>query len=139
MAFVQWDERLCVNIKEIDDQHKYLFQLINNLHNSLREGQGDTIIKPILSSLVEYVIIHFATEEKWMKKYNYPELKQHKQEHQVYVTEIKGFISKYKKKTPLLAQDILLSLGGWCRIHIREYDKKFGDFLEDKNIQLDNQ
>ena len=139
MAFLQWNENLCVNIKEIDDQHRNLFQLINNLHNSLRKGQGDTILKPILGSLIEYVIIHFATEEKWMKKYKYPELKQHKQEHQVYVTEIKGFISKYKKKTPLLARDLLLSLGGWYRIHIKEYDKKFGNFLEDKNIQLDNQ
>lgn len=136
MAFVQWDESLYVNIKEIDDQHKNLFLIINDLHSNLREGQGDTIIKPILSSLVEYVIIHFATEEKWMKKYSYPELKQHKQEHQVYVSEIKGFISKYKKRTPLLARDLLLSLGSWYRIHIKEHDKKFSNFLEDKNIKI---
>ena len=136
MKFIQWSENLRVNIEEIDNQHKNIFKVINNLHNKLKIGEGITVIKPTLNSLIEYVINHFSTEEKWMKKYNFPELEQHKQEHQKYITEIKGIIIKYedRARTPLLARDILISLGSWYRIHIEEYDIKIGQFLKDQNI-----
>lgn len=138
MAFLEWNSSFLVNIKEIDEQHENLFKTINDLHNSLKIGEGEAFIKPILNSLVKEVIIHFQTEEKWMKKYHYPELQQHYQEHQAYISEIKGFIIKNKKRTPLLARDLLLSLGPWYRKHITEYDKKFGKFLEEKNIKLND-
>ncbi|MFC1691996.1 bacteriohemerythrin [Candidatus Latescibacterota bacterium] len=136
MAFLQWDDSLSVNIKEIDNQHANLIEMANNLHNSLKAGQGNNILRPLLNSLVEYAITHFATEEKWMKKYNYPELIQHKQEHQTFISEIKNFINKYKERTPLLAREILLYLGSWYRKHIIENDKMFGKFLEKNKINL---
>ena len=136
MKFIQWDDSLSVNIKEIDTQHAHLIEMANNLHNSLKAGQANNIMRPLLASLVEYTKTHFSAEEKWMEKYNYPELIQHKQEHQTFVSEIKNFINKYKQKTPLLAREILLYLGSWIRKHIIENDKKFGKFLENKNVIL---
>ena len=136
MKFIQWNENLLVNIEEIDNQHKNIFKLINNLHDKLRKGEGITVIKPTLNSLIEYVINHFSTEEKWMKKVNFPEIEKHTQEHQKYITEIKGLINKYedRDRMPLLARDILISLGSWYRIHIEKYDIKIGQFLKDQNI-----
>ena len=138
MVFLKWNSSFLVNIKEIDEQHENLFKIINNLHRSLKMGEGEAFTKPILYSLLKEVIIHFQTEEKWMKKYEYPELQKHYQAHQVYISEIKGFSIKNEKRTPLLARNLLLSLGGWYRVHITEYDKKFGKFLEEKNIQLND-
>jgi len=138
MAFIRWDKSLSVKLKEIDNQHENLFRIINNLHGNLRIGKGDNFLKPILNTLVEDVIIHFKTEEKFMKKYNYPKLEQHKKEHKAYISEIKELISKDRNRTPLLARNILLSLGNWYRKHIHEYDKKFGNFVEEKNIELNN-
>jgi len=138
MPFLKWSSSFLVNIEEIDKQHENLFKIINNLHNSLKRGEGEAFIKPILNSLVKEVIIHFETEEKWMKKYEYPELQKHYEEHQAYILEIKGFIVKNKMRTPLLARNLLLSLGGWYREHITEYDIKIGKFLKEKNIQVND-
>lgn len=136
MKFLQWNESLRVNVKEIDNQHANLINMANNLHESLKAGQGNNILKPLLTSLIEYVKTHFATEEKCMKKYNYPGLEQHKQEHKTFVVEVMNFINKSKKGTPLLAREILIYLGGWYRKHIVENDKKVGKFLEEQNINL---
>ncbi|MFC1528417.1 bacteriohemerythrin [Candidatus Latescibacterota bacterium] len=136
MVFLKWDESLRVNIKEVDNQHVTLFEIANKLHSSLKSGQGSTILNPLLNSLVDYVKTHFAYEEKWMAKYNYPELSKQKQEHLTFVSELKNFIQKYQKRTPLLAREILLYLGGWIRKHIIENDKKFGKFLKEKKIKI---
>ena len=136
MSFLQWNDSLSVNVKEIDNQHAKLIELANNLHESLKAGQGNSIVRPLLFSLVEYVKIHFDTEEKCMIKYKYPGFEQHKQEHKTFSLEIMNFINKSKKGTPLLARKILMYLGGWYRKHIVENDKKFGIFLEEQNINL---
>ncbi|MFC1541964.1 bacteriohemerythrin [Candidatus Latescibacterota bacterium] len=133
MTLLLWDESLHVNIKEIDIQHENLFNIINNLHDNFINNSADDVIRPVLNSLLEFLIVHYATEEKWMKKYKYPELELHKQKHQEFVSNIKNFVSEYKKnKTSLPTKDILISLAGWHSSHIVEYDKKFGKFL--KNI-----
>ena len=135
--FLKWDSSYYVNIQEIDKQHENLFKTINELHSSLRIGEGDAFLKPIFNSLIQGIITHFHTEEKWMKKHEYPEFQQHYDEHQKYIASIKSLIIKSEKGTPLLARNLLLSLGGWYREHITEYDKKFGKFLENKTTKTD--
>ena len=137
MKFIEWNENLRVNIEEIDNQHRNIIKFIDILHEKLRKGEGITVIKPTLNLLIEYIINHFSTEEKWMKKHEYPEFQQHYDEHQKYIASIKSLIIKSEKGTPLLARNLLLSLGGWYREHITEYDKKFGKFLENKTTKTD--
>ncbi|MFC1692578.1 bacteriohemerythrin [Candidatus Latescibacterota bacterium] len=138
MTFIKWDDTLSIKINEIDNQHKSIFELANNLHINLKSGRGNIIIKRILKSLYEYAETHFNTEEKWMEKYNYPDFEKHKQEHKTFFSEIYNFERKYEEGAPLLARNILLYLSDWFRKHIVENDKKFGKFLEEKNIKLNN-
>ena len=84
-----------------------------------------------MKSLVDYVIKHFATEEKWMNKYEYPDIDQHQAEHKAFASRIKDYITKYQDRQPLLAREILLYLGDWYGDHILRVDKKFGKFLEE--------
>ncbi|MFC1489885.1 bacteriohemerythrin [Candidatus Latescibacterota bacterium] len=137
MPYLDWDENLRVNIPTIDDQHLKLFEMINNLHIIVKSGQGDKALKPLIYSLVKYVNNHFADEEKWMNKYDYPEIEKHKEEHMKYISNIKDFIKKYENNSPLLARDILISLANWYREHIIKIDKKFGAYLNAKNIVLE--
>jgi hemerythrin len=36
MPIIEWADALSVNVKEIDDQHKRLIDLINNLHDAMQ-------------------------------------------------------------------------------------------------------
>ena len=133
MGLLLWDESLRINIEEIDIQHENLFNIINKLHDSLNSPDGDEEPRPVLNSLLEFIMLHYATEEQWMKKFKYPGYEDHKAQHQEYVSKIKEFVRTYKTgKTTLPAKDILLSLAGWHSKHIIDYDKKFGRFVKKK-------
>ena len=132
MALLLWDESLHINIEEIDIQHENLFKIINDLHDRLHKSAEEEETRPVLNSLLEYIMVHYATEERWMKKYNYPDYELHREQHQQYVSKIKDFVSAYKaERTSLPAKDILISLAGWHSKHIVEYDKIFGRFVRD--------
>ncbi|MFC1489734.1 bacteriohemerythrin [Candidatus Latescibacterota bacterium] len=134
MALLLWDESLRINIEEIDNQHENLFNIINDLHDSLKNDSNEIVVRPQLNSLLQLLIVHFSTEEKWMKKNNYPDLMIHKQKHQEYLSKIKEYVSDYKAQlTTLPTKDILLSIAGWHNKHIIEYDKKIGRFIKEIN------
>ncbi len=135
MEYVRWDDSMSVNIELIDNQHINLIMMINKLHRSLIIGQGNAAVGPVLTGLVDYVKIHFSTEEKLMKKYNYPEYDIQKQEHVQLILKLKDFLKKYKERSPLLAREILIFLGEWVRIHIKEEDAKFKPFFHKHGVK----
>jgi len=134
MSYVTWDDSLAVHVEEIDNQHKKLFALINELHEKMVAGLGTDALKPVISSLFEYLIIHFSTEEKIMMKNEYPGFESHKKEHDGYVAQTKEFARNYKAGSPLLAREVLLYLGDWYRNHILKMDKKLGEYLQDRDM-----
>ena len=133
MTLLLWDESLRIHIDEIDIQHENLFNVINALHDSIIKSGDDEQTRPVLNSLLEFIMIHYATEERWMRKYKYPEYQIHIEQHQEYVSKIKEFVSDYKsERTDLPAKEILISLAGWHSKHIIDFDKKFGRFIKEK-------
>ena len=128
---MKWDDKLLINIDEIDNQQKKLFSIAHCLHNDLISGGGNVVISKVLKFLIDYVIEHFASEEKLMKKHDYPGIEKQQAEHEAFVSKIKEYISKFQYRQPLLAREILLYLGEWYVAHILKTDKKFGNFLHD--------
>jgi hemerythrin-like metal-binding protein len=74
MAFLQWNESYAVGIKDIDFQHKKLFELVNKLHNSLNNGHSRREVEVIINALSSYFDYHFTEEENFLKRINYPDM-----------------------------------------------------------------
>ncbi len=43
MALIDWDKSLSVNVEEIDQQHKKLIAMINELNEAMRNGKGKEV------------------------------------------------------------------------------------------------
>ncbi len=63
MAFIAWTDELSVDIGEIDEQHKKLINMINDLSYAMSKGKGRDVIEAILVGLRDYTVEHFAHEE----------------------------------------------------------------------------
>ena len=59
----QWSDSFNVDIQEVDEQHKVLVDLLNQLHRAIVERHGKTTSQEILNQLADYTRTHFLLEE----------------------------------------------------------------------------
>jgi hemerythrin len=135
MAIMTWSEALSVNIKEIDDQHKKLVDLINQLHAAMLKGEGKIVVGPILSELTAYTVYHFKTEEGYMERFAYPNTQAHRLEHQRFVKKVGEFKAAYDAGSIGLSNEVMHFLADWLKDHILVTDKKFGPFFNSKGLR----
>lgn len=134
MAFFTWNESLNVNIKEIDEQHKKLFSMMNNLHSAMGSGKGQQVLGDILTSLVNYTKTHLMFEEQLLQKHGYPEYAGHKKIHAGLTAQVMDQMKKYQEGKNLAVVEIMNFLKDWLVNHIQNTDKKYASHLIGKGV-----
>ena len=130
--YLEWNDSYRTGIIEIDAQHTKLFGLYNDLVSSIYKGEGLKDLKKCLLDLIDYAIVHFATEEAYMQKYSYPAIEYHKTEHKE-LREKTYFLSKdFEAGKPVLTMDVLDFLKKWLAHHVLDIDMQYKDFLRKK-------
>ena len=130
-VIVTWQNSYSVGIKLIDDQHKELVKLTNQLFNNCLAGreQSMTAFLETIHEAVDYVGYHFGTEEKVMERVNYPELAKHKSEHVDFVREVFSKVEDFTDGKVLTPLAFVYFLRDWVLNHIAVCDKKMADYL----------
>ena len=54
-----WTDEFSIGLQEIDEQHKELVELLNQLHVAIKEHHGSTTSRQILDKLADYTCTHF--------------------------------------------------------------------------------
>jgi hemerythrin len=130
-SFVAWDEKYSTGIQLIDDQHKELLKLTNELFNSCKEGDqsaGNTFRK-ILHSTVDYVKYHFSAEEKIFENINYPLAAEHKRQHESFVKRVLEDAKSFEEGRHIVPINFAKFLKEWILTHIAIHDKQYADFI----------
>lgn len=125
MAFITWTDELSVEIGEIDEQHKKLINMINDLSYAMSKGKGKDVVEAILSGLADYTLEHFASEEEYFTRFGYPGSLTHKREHNEFVAKIGQFQSDYKSGKITMSLEIMKFLKDWLQNHIMASDKEY--------------
>lgn len=134
MALVTWSDKYSMNIKEIDEQHKNLVRMINELHDAMLNAKSKELALGIIDEMAEYTQYHFSTEEKYMVQYKYPEYAAHKKEHDKFIQQVGDFKKDYESGKAGLSFDLLNFLKNWLVNHIQESDKKYSPFFNEKGL-----
>jgi hemerythrin-like metal-binding protein len=132
--WIPWLPAYEVNVPEIDEQHRELFRMFNDLLDAMWDGKGKNIIEEKLRFLAGYAVTHFSTEEKYMVNYNFPDYPAHKKLHDDFTTGVVDFLKVYERdgaKTDMLVS-VVQDLGTWTREHIRDMDQELGKYLAAK-------
>jgi hemerythrin len=125
MPLITWDQSLSVGVPDLDAQHRRLVDMINQLHDAMAKGQGRDALKPLLAGLVQYTVTHFQAEEQYMRKINYPNLPQHKAEHENLVRRVKELTQSYESSRVSLTIETMNFLRDWLTNHIRRVDRQY--------------
>jgi hemerythrin len=68
---IEWEDKFSVGISIIDEEHKKLIGLLNKVVFAKGHNDNPEEIREVLRKMINYAITHFATEETYMKKFNY--------------------------------------------------------------------
>jgi hemerythrin-like metal-binding protein len=122
-AWVQWDDDdLSVGIDVIDEHHRYLFNLTNDLYDVVANKLGAREVARILKALDQYAKVHFRAEERMMAHYGYAALNRQQSQHRHFEEKLCEFCAELHDN-PLTAQfDILIYLRDWLIQHIVHED-----------------
>ncbi|MCL2295122.1 MAG: bacteriohemerythrin [Spirochaetes bacterium] len=129
---IEWQDGYSVGSVLIDNQHKELVAMTNALLKGCDGSDAAITFLRTVQNAVNYVKIHFATEERFMQKVNYPEYAAHNAEHDQFTAEVLRQIKKFEEGT-CVPLDFALFLKDWLLTHIADSDKKFVPHF--KNIE----
>ena len=123
-----WEDQYSVGIPELDEQHRYLFQLGNEI-SGIRDGQSGSFVM----KLYEYARINFKTEEHHMEAVGFPELEAHKKAHESFVTDLNRITHGFPHGSK---EELKIFLYAWLVNHILWEDNKY--FIYANNLKRFN-
>ena len=127
---VLWDEKYATGIDEIDDQHKQLVILTNELYQAcLDRNAVGPAFKGAMGRMVEYVRYHFTAEQELLKQMNYPNYKEHAVQHNELIKHIIGASNDYVQGKRFVANKFVITLKDWVFGHIAYYDKIYVSYF----------
>ncbi len=84
----EWKEEYSVKVKLFDEQHQKLIKTVDDLYQSIFNGEGKAALAKIFASLNEYSSVHFADEEKYFQEFDYPEAEMHTALHEKFKKDV---------------------------------------------------
>ena len=132
MSLFNWNPAYSVGCDEIDQQHKQLFQLADDLHRAMSEGRAKKALAGLLKRLVDYTAYHFSTEERRMTESGYPNYVQHHAEHVKLTERVLEYQKKVLSGETAVSIEVLQFLSDWLKHHIQASDQKLSVYLKAK-------
>lgn len=130
MPIMTWSDSYSVNSSEIDNQHKKLFDLINELNDAMGKGAGAEALGKTLTALADYARVHFADEERMLTRVNYPELATQKSEHAAFVQKVTDLNTQYRAGKVAMTISVMEFLKNWLTHHIMQVDKRYSSYIK---------
>ena len=132
--FIEWRDEYSVGIDSIDQQHKKLINLINQLTTAVDYSTGEEFEREALSELVDYTKTHFKYEEGLLEDNAYPDFEAHKAEHRAMIKEVELVLAEYEQDQDTAMRHASDFLKKWLIDHINGTDKQYSSFLIDKGV-----
>ena len=132
---IEWDDKFSVDVSLIDEEHKKLIDIINNVIVAKQHNNNPEEILGILNEMIRYAQEHFKTEEAYMIKFNYPEYQYHKEEHIDFSFKMIAYNNRVIDGDYHIANEILEYLKQWLVNHIQKTDKKYTHYFNKNGLK----
>jgi hemerythrin-like metal-binding protein len=128
---LEWRSEFQTGIEEIDKPHRHLFEKINDFIATTRKGDHSGILE-VFTFLANHTQTYFRAEEELMRRYDYPFLESHLQEHKRFIENFMALTQEVEAGTSdphYLSFRVQLLLFDWFTGHIAKTDRHMGRHL----------
>ncbi|MDQ6952993.1 MAG: bacteriohemerythrin [Mariprofundaceae bacterium] len=126
-----WNSNFETGITLIDEQHKKLVHLVNNIANHFAQSSRSHVIEQVLNELSDYTIYHFQSEEEIWDRFlpEEEETKSHQQNHQSFIDSIITFREELALSDQKVSHELLVFLTHWLSFHILDTDRHMANIV----------
>ena len=135
MPMIAWNDRLSVHVPTIDNEHRELIDILNQLYDAIRAGAARPILSKVLDRLTDYTQFHFTHEESLFTQSDYPDIEPHRLEHANAAAWLNEIRRKYDEGVSAgLSLDVVTYLKDWLFDHILGSDRQYIPYLQAAGI-----
>lgn len=129
-----WEDSFSVGVKEIDEQHRKLVEMLDDFYQGLAAHQPDGALAQLLERMARYTQYHFALEERLMALHGYPGLDQQRAQHEQFVQRTFDMAQRHANGRLVLSLEATGFLRNWLKDHICGSDKALGRYLNERGV-----
>lgn len=136
IAMIAWNaDTYGVGIREIDDQHRVLVDLINRVDGALQSGAAKQVQRDLLDELIRFTEYHFFTEEHYMRRTGYPDEAPHREGHHHLVDALLQLKDDFTLRNKHDTRSLVDFLSSWLMDHIVHSDKELAAYLRSRGVE----
>jgi hemerythrin len=132
---LDWKSEFAVNLEFVDNHHKKFLDLTNEMKSIMNQKSCDRDLSLIFIKLIHYTEDYFQEEEMYFKQLDYPNFKQHKDQHNQFIRRIRDFQESYMNGDKEICLNLLKCLDDFFVTHILGYDREAVSFLSGKGMK----
>jgi len=125
MALMTWTNELSVNVPQMDEQHRRLFELTNQLHDAVLKKRGSGMLQALFAQVVQTTATHFAAEERFMQQIRFRGIDKHKAQHDAWTTQMQELKTRIEAGAATVSLDVVQFLKDWMLTHLLESDRLY--------------
>lgn len=126
MKTFQWNTNFVTNLTRVDEQHRHLVDLINELGDRLGhdEASGNDLQR-LFEELADYASYHFSEEEALMREVGIDQdhIDRHVRSHETFLFDVKRLMKNHGDNVGMAASVLLNFLVHWLTYHILGEDQ----------------
>jgi hemerythrin len=126
---IEWDPKYSVDIAEIDDFQKKMFDMFNELIDLKHNNADAKTYAGLISDINDYGKLYFSREEKILRKRGYPDFDSHAKAHRQFIRSSISLRREIAEDINNLTIEAILELRDWLIHHIEKTDSLYTPFI----------
>jgi hemerythrin len=124
MALLEWKPEYSIGNISIDHEHEHMIQQINTLYEQLLEPVNAGNVEAVLGEIHADISAHFALEERLMRKADYVEYADHKEDHEDLLDQIHALMDSFNDDPESGQKMLKAQLSDWFGRHFSSFDAR---------------
>lgn len=133
MTVLHLEEKLRTGIAVIDEQHAGLIAIHVEIEAGFDSQRPPHHTIELMARLYQQSCLHFETEETIMEEFGFPDLEEHRAEHQQLIERLRSIILKYRQSGDAITPDMAEFIRSWILEHIEREDLVFAAFAAERS------
>lgn len=142
MALLYAESVEYLDVEEMQKTHEDEIKILNDidrlavLYSMDKSDAKQKVLEEKIEEYLAHVKVHFANEERLMKKYNFPDYEMHKMTHDMFLMDIGITIKQWRKFGDVdKVVNFIRKSPEWIVLHINTVDAPTSAYLAEKMAQ----